>query len=76
MSTTFQVSLFVNVTDATALHTHAMQIATAQDTQLTVDDAVSQLGTAEEPDITACLKMVLDPGQSPPGTSILDATCE
>lgn len=76
MSNTHQVSLFVDVNDAQALHAHAMKIATEPGTGMAANDAESMLGSAEEPDISACLRMVFDPGVSPPGTSILDSSCE
>lgn len=28
------------------------------------------IGTQDEPDLGACVRMILDPGMSPPGTSI------
>lgn len=76
MSKTHAVTLYVDVNDAAQLHSHAMQIATNEDMQMSIANAEDLLGTAAEPDISACLRMVFDPGQSPPGTSILDSSCE
>lgn len=76
MSKTHQVSIFVDVHDAQALHAHAMKIATEPGSGMSTTDAESMLGSAEEPNISGCLRMVFDPGASPPGTSILDSSCE
>ncbi|MDT8992698.1 hypothetical protein RQP54_17635 [Curvibacter sp. APW13] len=69
------VSILVTVSDPLALHQHAMQIATGSQNQLPAAHAIDMLGTADEPKVDACLCMVLDPGVSPPGTSILESTC-
>jgi hypothetical protein len=74
---THHVSLFVQVSDSKALHAHAMEQAMDKDGGGMSDvDAQEMLGTADEPNISACLRFTFDPGQSPPGTSILDSTCE
>lgn len=35
-----------------------------------MDDAQSALGTEDAIDVGACLRMLLDPGESPPGCTI------
>jgi hypothetical protein len=75
VTTSHEVSLFVDVHDAKALHANAMQIATSNETGMSVEQAEEMLGQQSEPDISACLRMVFDPGLSPPGTKILDSAC-
>ena len=67
VTTSHEISLFVDVHDAKALHAHAMQVATAAESGMSVEQAESMLGQESEPDISECLRMIFDPGVSPPG---------
>ena len=76
MTTPYTVSIYLKVTDAHALHAHAMTQATTGDGALSSEEALTMLGTADEPSVSDCLRFILDPGMPPPGTSILDSSCE
>lgn len=76
MSVPYTVSIFLNVTDAQALHAHALAKATTGQSALSDEEAINMLGTSDEPSVSDCLRFILDPGISPPGTSILDSSCE
>lgn len=76
MTTTYTVSIHLTVTDRQALHAHAMTQATTGDGALNKEEALRMLGTSDEPSVSDCLCFILDPGMSPPGTSILDSSCE
>lgn len=76
MSTPYSLTLHLSVHDAAALHAHALEAATSGDGAMSAEQAVEFLGTSEEPDVGGCLRMIFDPGISPPGVSILGSTCE
>jgi hypothetical protein len=67
----WQVTLYVTVTDPAALHRAAL----ARYKQEGGDDEGAEdfIGTAAEPDISGCLRMLLDPGMSPDGININDS---
>lgn len=76
MSTPYSVTLNLTVDDAKALHAHAVEVMTAGDSGVTVEEAHEILGGPDEPCVQTCLQMVFGPDVSPPGVSILDSTCE
>lgn len=76
MSSPYTVSIHLTVTDPKALHGYAMSQVTSGDGALSQEEAQALLGTPDEPSIPGCLRFILDPGMSPPGTSILDSSCE
>lgn len=41
-----------------------------------LDEFVSMCGTRNEPDLGECLRMIFDPGESPPGVQIEDSSAE
>ena len=71
---TFEVSISIEVKDEAELYEYAMRRSIEDG--LSEEAAEEMLGSKEEPDISACLRMVIDPGTSPSGTSILDSSCE
>lgn len=67
---THTVTIYVQITDPTALWDAA---AAALVNDGGFEDLQNFLGSREEPDISGCLRQLADPGQSWPGTSILDS---
>ena len=65
------VQIEVEVTDRAALWEEAF--AKALSLGLSEDQATEWMGTKDQPDLDACLRQILDPGQSPPGCVILDS---
>ncbi len=87
---TASVTLHVEVLDPQAMWDHAHRtyalshrghkvLDDAQPTRLTDEllaEFVSLCGTRKEPDIGDCLRMIFDPGESPPGILIEDSSAE
>ena len=73
------VTLHVSIDDPQALWDRAVQQLRA-DGVLTSDelgdDEIGMIGTREEPDLSGCLRMILDPGTSPDGMTINDSSVE
>lgn len=74
MRTAYEVTLFVHVEDLPALRAEAERIYRENVTNVTDEDIAELLDLDGKPDPAACLRMVLDPGISPPGISIQDST--
>jgi hypothetical protein len=70
-----KLSFIVGVSDAKALHQHALHIATGAQHQLSEMQALETLGTADEPDVASCLFMAFEPSVPPPGTTIMESGC-
>ncbi|EXS71086.1 hypothetical protein BF95_01475 [Sphingobium sp. Ant17] len=84
------VTLYVEVLDPQAIWDHAHRAYAlahldhkihdeAQPTRLAEEllaEFVSLCGTRKEPDIGDCLRMIFDPGESPPGILIEDSSAE
>lgn len=79
MRTAHQVTLYVTVYDSTELHEHAASVM-RRDMRDTPKEMARQirelLGTNRKPDLGACLRMIFDPGESPPGCTINDSSHE
>lgn len=76
MRTSYAVTIALEVYDPQALYRSAWDSATSGLGGMSPEQATELLGTEQEPDVSACLVMVLDPGISPPGTSIHETTVE
>ncbi len=76
MGTSHTVEIYVDVHDARALHQHAVALATSGENALSPEAAHDMLGSPDEPNIGDCLRWVFDPGESPPGASIQDSSCD
>ncbi|MDF0490222.1 hypothetical protein PX554_19010 [Sphingomonas sp. H39-1-10] len=88
--TSASVTLYVEVLDAQAMWDHAHNAYAlahldhkihdeAQPTRLASEllaEFVSLCGTREQPDIGDCLRMIFDPGESPPGILIEDSSAK
>lgn len=70
---TYSVTIDVDVHDKRALYREARAKAKFDGLGSNLADL---LGTAKKPDIGACLIMILDPGSSPDGTSIVESRVE
>jgi hypothetical protein len=67
------VTLHVEVFDEQAMWDHAKSVYE----QTNISSGFEELcGTREEPDVTECLRMIFDPGESPPGVQINDSSAE
>lgn len=82
MSRQFDIAMWVKVDDAARLLEHALSVAMkptpgSHPAFASIDAAREEL-TEEDgtPNLHACLQMVLDPGESPPGISIEEVTVE
>ncbi len=77
MSTSYTVSMDVTVHDEQALW-DAAAVAYVEDagSHVLLSEIEDLLGTREEPDIPACLQMLLDPGESPAGCTVEESRCE
>lgn len=87
---TASVTLHVDVFDPQAMWDHAFRTYAlshltykihddAQPTRLADEllaEFVALCGARDEPDIGDCLRMIFDPGESPPGISIEDSSAE
>lgn len=73
------VTLHVSIDDPQTLWDRAVQ-QLRTDGVLTSDelgdDEIEMIGTREEPDLSGCLRMILDPGTSPDGMTINDSSVE
>lgn len=71
-SAAWSVSIIVEVRDPREL----WEAAVANFIEESKGEVPDHLGTAEEPDVAACLRQLADPGVSWPGTKILDSEAE
>ncbi|MFP3609229.1 hypothetical protein SB778_03830 [Paraburkholderia sp. SIMBA_050] len=74
MSKRYEISIDVTVHDEKALFDHAMSIAMQGGNS--EEEALSMLKPEGEIDASACITMVLDPGESPPGLTIEQSSVE
>jgi hypothetical protein len=74
MKKIFTIRIDVEVVDAKALYLRAVNRMLLDGQN--AEQIGEQLGYINEPDISACVQMVFDPGNSPEGTSIVSSTCE
>ena len=74
MSDLYEASVLVELTDQQALYRAALERATEEG--LSAEEADEMLIDDDGINIGACLQMVFDPGQSWPGTQILDSSAE
>lgn len=70
------VTLHVEIFDAQAMWDHAL--TDYQENHFGCDEKaeeefVGMCGTRDNPDLGECLRMIFDPGESPPGISIQDS---
>lgn len=70
MRTAYEVTIFVHVEDLPALRAEAERIYRKDVAEATSEDAADVLDLDGKPDPDACLRMLFDPGVSPPGVSI------
>lgn len=71
---TYEVNILTRVTDEEQLFKTAANQASS--TGMTVEQIGEMLRTPDNKvNVSACLRIVLDPGASPPGCEILDSTC-
>lgn len=72
--TSASITLYVDVTDEQELWRHAY--AKYEEGNGTADqsDFEEMCGTADAPNVPECLRMVFDPGESPPGVQINDSS--
>lgn len=75
-SVSASVTLFVTIHEPQAVWEHALGIY--QQTSPSSDEAeFAELGgTRAEPDLSGCLRIIFDPGESPPGLQIEDSSAE
>lgn len=75
-STSASVTLFVTIHDQKAVWDHAFGIY--RQSSPNADEAEFALmgGTRHEPDLSGCLRMIFDPGESPPGLQIEESSAE
>lgn len=69
---TYTLTLTIEVVDVEELYNETLACF-ERDGQMPMPEII---GTPEEPDIEGCLQIILDPGVSPPGMSILDGSVE
>lgn len=74
--TSASVTLHVEVFDPQAMWEHAYAVYEEGNGTADQGDFEDMCGTREEPDITECLRMIFDPGESPPGIQINDSSAE
>lgn len=67
---TYELTITVKITDPQALYRAAVQQSKREAPSYSDKDVTDTLGTAEEPDLGACLQTLGDPGCSWPGTEI------
>jgi len=84
------VTLHVEVFDPQAMWDHAFRAYTGPQLRYKIHDPadptrlgdelhgqlVALCGTRDDPDIGECLRMIFDPGESPPGIQIEDSSAE
>lgn len=73
MGTVYTFVLRIEVTDVMALYEAASERADEGGCGNSIEEII---GTAAEPDVFACVQMLLDPGESPQGTSIIESMVE
>lgn len=66
----------LDVRDPQLLWDHAYYIGRQGNAFASPEEAAEMIGTRDDPNITACVVMVLDPGESPPGAEIIDSSAE
>lgn len=71
----YEITLHVRVYDPSALHAAALAHAIKVD-EMDETHARSLIGPADEPDVSACLTILFDPGVSPDGCTIQGSTVE
>ncbi len=72
MITDYSVSIDVRVVDPQALWDAAYEECVFEE-HLCHDQAVEELGTREDPNVSNCIRFLIDPGSSPPGLEIQDS---
>lgn len=71
--TSASVTIHLEVFDEQAMWDHAKSVYE----QTNLSSGFEELcGPREEPDIGECLRMIFDPGESPPGIQINDSSAE
>lgn len=65
------VTIYVEVTDEQDLWDHAKEVYERSNLSSGFEELC---GTREEPLVEECLRMVFDPGESPPGVQINDSS--
>lgn len=70
------ITIHVDVFDPKELWRRAYGTYEEQNGTADQGDFEEMCGTEEEPDIGACLQMIFDPGESPPGIQINDSSAE
>lgn len=73
MRTAYEVTIFVHVEDLPALRAEAERIYRKDVAKATSEEVAGVLDLDGKPDPAACLRMVFDPGVSPPGLAIQDS---
>ena len=79
MSGIYEISMIVNVHDEEALFAHAVRafLRNRPASPEAVDEVYDHLLDEDgNPDVTQCLRMILDPDVSPDGCEIQDSMCE
>lgn len=69
------ITAAVAITDQSALHAHALQLA-VRDGGLHLSAAEDLLGTAQKPDLSACLRLVFRQTAVAPGVETLNVVVE
>jgi hypothetical protein len=64
-----RVTVALEINDPGAVYDAARELALENGNS--EEDVVDMLGTAAEPNLSACCQWIIDPGVSPAGTSIL-----
>lgn len=80
-TTSAQVTIFVDVYDEQAMWDAAYEAyvktgTATSDAEVIRKDFEELCGPRDEPDIAECLRMIFDPGESPPGLQINDSSAE
>lgn len=75
MSTVHTVCIEVQVNDPRALHAQTLRLLTCAPGGMSPEEAAAWLGTADAPNVEACLRSFFDRGVSPAGAEIVDSSC-
>lgn len=79
-NTAASVTIHVEVFDPQEMWDHALHVYGAsnggRDAATVRQEFDDMCGPREEPDIGECLRMIFDPGESPPGIQINDSSAE
>jgi hypothetical protein len=73
MAKLYTFTMDVEVDDEEKLFDQAMKVATTAAVPLTESNARNLLRPEGMIDVRACVQMVLDPGESPPGLSLVES---